>query len=56
MIFLISFEIKERTILYNPAGILCWKSSIKVPKQTMEYVQSQEERPQNNIIDAVLEP
>ena len=47
---------KEKQNFYIiPAGITCSKSTIEVLEQGMKHVQSQEERPQNNIIDVVLE-
>ena len=63
--FLIYFEVKVRTCCCGkkkhnfciiPAGVTCSKSTIEVLEQSMKYVQNQEERPQNNIIDVVLEP
>ena len=39
-----------------PACIASSKSSTEVLEQGMKYVQSQEEKPQNNTIDVVLEP
>ena len=39
-----------------PTGITCLKSTIEILEQGMKYIQRQEERPQNNIIDVVLEP
>ena len=65
VIFLISFEIRVHTCSFEKkdktsniilAGIACSKSKIEFLEQSMKYVQSQEERPQNNIIDVVLEP
>ena len=39
-----------------PPGITGSTATIEVLEQGMKYVQSQEERPQNNIIDIVLQP
>ena len=48
---------KEKQNFYlNPVGITCSKSTIEVLEEGMKYIQSQEERPQNNITDIVLEP
>ena len=52
----IIFWEEKQNICIIPAGIICSKSTIKVLQQGMKYVQSQEERPQNNITDVVLEP
>ena len=38
-----------------PVAITCSKTVIEVLEQGMKYVRSQEERPQSNIIDVVLE-
>ena len=47
---------KEKQNFYIvPADITCSKSTIEVLEQGITYVQSQEERPQSNIIDVVLE-
>ena len=47
---------KEKQNFYIvPADITCSKSTIEVLEQGIKYVQSQEERPQSNIIDVVLE-
>ena len=66
VIFLISFEIKVRTCSCEkkekqnfyiiPTDITCSNSTIKVIEQGMKYVQSKKERPQNNIIELVLDP
>ena len=48
---------KEKENFYIiPAGTTCSKSKIEVLEQIMKYVQSEEERAENNIIDVVLEP
>ena len=39
-----------------PAGITSSKLTMEVLEQGMQYVQSQEERSQNNIINVILEP
>ena len=66
VIFLISFEIKVHTYSCGKkekqnfciisADITCSKSTIKVLEQGMKYVQSKAERPQDNIIDLILNP
>ena len=48
--------LERKVKLLFSAGIICSNSTIEVLKQGMKYVQSQEERPQNNIIDMILEP
>ena len=62
--FSISFEINGRTCSFKKkkenfsvivAGITCSKSTIEKLEQGMKYVQSQEEKQQNNIIDVILE-
>ena len=47
---------EKENFCITPAGITCSNSTKDVLQQGMKYVQSQEERPQNNIIDVVLEP
>ena len=48
---------KEKQNFYIiPAGTTCSKSKIEVLEQIMKYVQSEEEKAENNIIDVVLEP
>ena len=62
VIFQIPFEIKVCTCYFEkknfciiPAGIACSKSTIELVEQGMKYVQSEEERPQNNITEVTLE-
>ena len=47
---------EKRNFCVIPAGITFSKSTIEVLEQGMKYVQSLEERLQNNIIDVILEP
>ena len=49
------FFLKEKqNFCVIPAGITCSKSAIEVLEQGKKCVPSQEERPQNIIIDVVL--
>ena len=47
---------EKRNFSIISTGITGSNSTIEVLEQGMKYVQSQEERPQNNIIDVILEP
>ena len=46
---------EKRNFSIISTGITGSNSTIEVLEQGMKYVQSQEERPQNNIIDVILE-
>ena len=47
---------QKQNFFIIPHGITCSKSTIEILEQGIKYVQSQEEIPQSNMIDVVLEP
>ena len=47
---------KKKNWYIIPADSSCSKSTIEVLGQGIKYVQTQQDRPQNSIIDVVLKP
>ena len=46
---------EKQNFCITQAGLACLKSSLEVLGQGVKYVQSYQERPQNNAIDVILE-